>query len=72
MDLLISKNFILFKKLNRKQIRRKYSNIKCNVKQTTLQKAEFDFTAKTVPRHKVKKEGEVGCLGGARIARQKC
>lgn len=36
MDLLISNNFILFKKLNLKQIRRKYSNSNCNISYIAL------------------------------------
>jgi hypothetical protein len=60
MDLLIGKNFILFKKLNVKQISGKYSNINCNIFRIAMQQPWQDLSAKTIPCCTVNKEGEVG------------
>ena len=62
MDLLISKYFILFKKLNLKQISRKYSNSNCNIIHRYLQIPEDNPAAKIIPHWQVKKEGEAGFI----------
>jgi len=62
MDLLISKNFILFKKLNLKQISLKYSNSNCNITHQEIQRPEANPAAKTIPYYQANKEGEAGCV----------